>query len=91
VLDDRDAPLGLLNSEDIINLLADGSTPDTRLGDVRLQDLSVIPQTSPLHSAISRMKRSHNYKFLVVDNARKPTGLLTEADIIDHLAQQEEV
>ena len=91
VLDDRDAPLGLLNSEDIINLLADGSTPDTRLGDVRLQDLSVIPQTSPLHSAISRMKRSHNYKFLVVDNARKPTGLLTEADIIDHLAKQEEV
>jgi CBS-domain-containing membrane protein len=90
VLDDRDSLLGLLSSEDIINLLADGSTPDTRLGDVRLQDLSVIPQTSPLHSAISRMKRSHKYKFLVVDSGKKPTGLLTEADIIDHLARQKE-
>jgi ACR3 family arsenite efflux pump ArsB len=90
VLDEQDSPLGLLNSEDVINLLADGSTPDTRLSDVRLQDLSVIPQTSPLNSAISKMKRAHNYKFLVVDNQGKPTGLLTESDIIEHIAQQKE-
>ena len=89
VLDDQDTPVGLLNSEDVVNLLADDKPLDAPLRDIELQAFTVVPQTSPLHTVISRMKRDHNYKFLVVDNQGQPKSLLTESDVIGHLAEKE--
>ena len=68
---------------------ADGAALDTPLREVRLQDFSALPETTPLSTAISRMKRTHNYKLLVVDDRGSPSGLITEIDIIDRLAKEE--
>jgi ACR3 family arsenite efflux pump ArsB len=87
VLDENDSPLGILSSEDLINQIAEDRPLDTPLSEVELQSVSTCSAASPLREVISKMKRTHQYKFLVTDGDGKPTGLLSSSDIIGRVAQ----
>lgn len=86
VLSNNDGALGLLTSEMIINMLADQTALDTKLGQLKLKPILTCKQKSPLSKVIQQMKRKHEYKVLLTDEKGKLAGILTESDILGKLS-----
>jgi len=82
VIDSTNTPVGLLYSESIIALLADGIDSGSRLKDIPLSPVVSVRKTSSVKEAVKQMKRSHQYKVLVLDEKNRYTGVLTESDIL---------
>jgi len=72
----------LLYSESIIALLADGIDSGSRLKDIPLSPVVSVRKTASVKEAVKQMKRSHQYKVLVLDEKNRYTGVLTESDIL---------
>ena len=86
ILDKNEDIKGIITSEIIINLLADGKSLNYPLNKVKLQEPILINQSTPIKKVLEKMKRKHEYKVIVIDKNGKPEGVLTEADIIDKYA-----
>lgn len=88
VLDKKENIKGIITSERIINLLADGSSLDKKLDKVKLQEALLIKQSTPIKQVLDKMKRKHEYKVIVTDDKGNARGVLTESDIIDEFARR---
>ncbi|MFW6014495.1 MAG: bile acid:sodium symporter [Candidatus Nanoarchaeia archaeon] len=86
VLSQQGKPKGLITSDIVINQLAENKPLETSLKKLKLEPIVNCKVQSPLDRAIKQMKRKHNYKFIVTDDNNKPTGVLTETDIINRFA-----
>jgi len=82
VLNSEDKPAGMLSSAKIISLIADGIKPETTLDKIKLDPVITVESTGSLKDAVNKMKRSHQYKVLVVDENNQFVGVLTESDIL---------
>jgi len=82
VLDSEDKPVGMLTSSKIISLIADGVEYNTPLDKIDLDPVITVKTTGSLKDAISKMKRSHQYKVLVTNENNEFVGVLTESDIL---------
>ncbi|MEZ5335355.1 MAG: bile acid:sodium symporter [Methanolobus sp.] len=85
VLNRNEEPFGMISSEMIINLLADGASLSEQLKAVKLLPILKIEERLPLKEVISMMKRQHEYKALIIDNKGNYTGVITESDIMDKM------
>ncbi len=82
VMDCSDKPVGMIYSESIIALIAEGVEPGSRLKDIPLSPVISIKKSSPIREAVIKMKREHQYKVLVLDEKNRYSGVLTESDIL---------
>lgn len=88
VLDNSDKPSGMLYSETIIGLIADGEDVKTKLEDIELSPVISVKDTVPLKEAVKQMKRSHQYKILVLDEKNNYKGVMTESDIFKEVIKE---
>ena len=82
ILSKDEKPLGMLTAEAIINLLADKASLESPLNQIALMSVINLRYDAPISTIMDRMKRSHEYKVIVTDDNGKPTGVLTEMDIL---------
>ena len=82
ILSKDDKPLGMLTAEAIINLLAEQVSLESRLDRINLMSVINLRYDTPISTIMDKMKRSHKYKVIVTDDKGKPTGVLTEMDIL---------
>ncbi|MBP1908403.1 bile acid:sodium symporter [Methanolobus bombayensis] len=85
VLNKNEDPSGIISSEMIINLLADGIPLNEKLKAIKLLPILKIEERLPLKEVISMMKRQHEYKALIIDDRGNYKGVITESDIIDKM------
>ncbi len=88
VLDKKEKVHGMITSEKIINLLAEGKILDTKLRELNLARPVLVKESCKIKEVVSRMKRRHEYKVLVVNSKGSLEGVLTEADILDKYAME---
>lgn len=82
VLDDAERPVGMLSTNLVINALADGMSGETMLSDLSLEPVVLASPGAPLREILTRMKRQHEYKALVLDSAGKVTHVVTSDDLL---------
>jgi ACR3 family arsenite efflux pump ArsB/CBS domain-containing protein len=82
VLSKYNKPSGMLSAEAIINLLAKQVPLENTLDQVNLMPVINVRYDMPISAIIMKMKRSHKYKVIVIDDKGNPTGVLTEMDIV---------
>ncbi len=82
VLNKNEEPSGIITSDMIINLLADGRLLNEKLNSIKSLPILKIEDRLPLKNVISMMKRKHEYKALVVDDNGNFKGVITESDIV---------
>jgi ACR3 family arsenite efflux pump ArsB len=82
VLSKDDKPIGLITSEMIINMLADGAELSAKLGEITLEPALTFDRKSSLCEVIKAMKRAHEYKVLVTDEKGELKGVITQMDLI---------
>jgi len=86
VLDQKEQPIGMVTSEMIINLLADGVSLTEELGSIKLRPILKIDERLPLRKVIALMRRKHEYKALIMDPEGNLKGVVTEADILNKIS-----
>jgi predicted Na+-dependent transporter len=87
VMGSSDVPAGMLYSESIISLLADGFSSDLKLKDIPLSPVISVKKTTSVKEAVKKMKRAHQYKILVMDEKNNYKGVLTESDILREISR----
>jgi ACR3 family arsenite efflux pump ArsB/CBS domain-containing protein len=88
VLDKSERPAGILYSETIIGLIADGADVKTKLGNIALSPVVSVKDTVKLKDAVRQMKRTHQYKILVLDEKNNYRGVMTESDIFKEIIKE---
>jgi CBS domain-containing protein len=89
VLDDRRRPLGLLTDRDlVVRVLAQGSGPGMRVGDVMTTDPTVVTADVPVEDALRTMRRRGLRRLPVVDDEGRLEGLLAADDVLELLADE---
>jgi arsenite transporter len=86
VLSKEEKPLGILTAEAIINLLADHAPLEKTLDQVKLMPVINLKYDTPISSIMEKMKRSHEYKVVITDANGDITGVLTEMDVLNSIA-----
>jgi arsenite transporter len=86
VLSKEEKPLGILTAEAIINLLADHAPLEKTLDQVKLMPVINLKYDTPISSIMEKMKRSHEYKVVITNAKGDVTGVLTEMDVLNSIA-----
>ncbi|GGO59364.1 membrane protein [Microbacterium nanhaiense] len=81
VIDDEDAPIGVV---ELIDLLRGDHADDTAVSAV-MRDAVVLPTTMPLPAALERMRRTRNELACVVDEYGNFDGILTIEDLTEEV------
>lgn len=81
VIDDEDAPIGVV---ELIDLLRGDHADDTMVSAV-MRDAVVLPTTMPLPAALERMRRTRNELACVVDEYGNFDGILTIEDLTEEV------
>jgi arsenite transporter len=85
VLSGDDKPMGLISSEMVINMLADGKELSTRLGDLKLEPALTFNRKSFVCDVIKAMKRNHEYKVLITNEKGDLQGVITQMDLLNSI------
>lgn len=88
VLDDHEKAVGMLFTAGILDALADEIPGETPLSDLTLEPVVFASAKTPLKEALARMKRTHEYKVVILDQNNIPSHVLTHEEIIRHMAEQ---
>jgi len=88
VLDDHEKAVGMFSTASILDALADDLPQDTVLSDLTLEPVVFATAKTPLKEALASMKRNHEYKVIVLDQLDAPSHVLTQEEIIRHMAEQ---
>ncbi|MCK5862542.1 MAG: bile acid:sodium symporter [Candidatus Hydrogenedentes bacterium] len=88
ILNAEDKPVGMISSNTLIDALADEVPFDAALSELTMEPvLTSTPQTS-LKTALANMKRNHEYKALVTNEKNEVSHILTQEEILRHVAEQ---
>ena len=88
VLKEDNSPKGILTAEAIVNFLANDGALDSTLEDVSLLPVVSLAYNTPVSEIVKKMKRSHEYKVLVIDRNGFAAGVVTEMDVLHSLTQK---
>lgn len=88
VLDDHEKAVGMFSTASVLDALADETAQDTALSDLTLEPVLLATAKTSLKEALASMKRSHEYKVIVLDQKNTPSHVLTQEEIIRHIAEQ---
>ncbi|MBN2644662.1 MAG: bile acid:sodium symporter [Desulfuromonadaceae bacterium] len=88
VLDDHEKAVGMFSTASVLDALADGRPQDTALSDLTLEPVVFASAKTPLKEALDSMKRSHEYKVVILDGGNTPSHVLTQEEIIRHMAER---
>jgi ACR3 family arsenite efflux pump ArsB/CBS domain-containing protein len=86
VLDGDDRPVGMVSTAVVLDALADDLPRSTPLSDLALEPVVIASATTPLKEVLRRMKREHEYKVVVLDADGRPGNVLTQEELVRHLA-----
>jgi arsenite transporter len=75
VLNDHEKATGMLFTADILDALADEMPGETLLSDLTLEPVVFATAKTPLKEALDRMKRSHEYKVIILDKNNKGVSI----------------
>ena len=81
VIDDEDAPIGVVELIDVLRGAHDESTPVSAV----MRDAVVLPTTMPLPAALDRMRHTRNELACVVDEYGNFDGILTIEDLTEEV------
>jgi CBS domain-containing protein len=90
VIDAADRLVGVISQTDLVRLR--GSTlPWTGWHGIMVRDLMTKPAktisaSAPLDEAARQMTAEHVHRLVVVDNRRRPIGVISESDIVREIA-----
>jgi len=87
VLDDHEKAVGMFSSANVLDALADEIEQDTALSDLVLEPVVFATAKTPLKEALARMKRSHEYKVVILNRNNTPSHVLTQEEIVRHIAE----
>jgi len=88
VLDDHEKATGMFSTASILDALADETLQDTPLANLTLEPVVFATAKTPLKEALGNMKRTHEYKVIVVDDHGRPSNVLTQEDIIQYMSEK---
>ncbi|VGO22378.1 bile acid:sodium symporter [Pontiella sulfatireligans] len=88
VLDDHEKAIGMLSTAHVLDALAAETPQETPLSDLTLEPVLFASAKSPLKEALTNMKRSHEYKVIVLNEQNAPSYVLTQEEIIRHMAKK---
>ena len=88
VLDDHEKAAGMFTTACLLDALADDTTRETALSELELEPVVFATAKTPLKEALASMKRNHEYKVIILDGNGTPSNVLTQEEIIRHMADQ---
>ena len=88
VLDTSDKPVGMLSAARVIELLADGIPDDQLLSSIQLEPVLIVSAKTPLKTVLAKMKRTHEYKALILDDQGKISHVLPHDEILLRLTAE---
>jgi ACR3 family arsenite efflux pump ArsB len=88
VLDDHEKAIGMFSTTSILDALADETVQDTPLANLTLEPVVFATAKTPLKEALDNMKRTHEYKVIIVDDHGHPSNVLTQEDIIQYMSEK---
>ena len=83
VLDDNERPIGMMTIQNALDYIADNVSLETSLSKLTLEDFVTIKMDKPVQEIIREMKRTHEYKVLLVNKKGKIQGVVTGHDILN--------
>ncbi len=89
VLDDHEKAVGMVSTASVLDALADDLSRSTKLSDLTLEPVVFATAKTLLKEALSRMKRSHEYKVVVLNEQGAPQNILTQTEVIQYMAEHE--
>jgi len=89
VLDDQNKAVGMFSSTDVLDALAgDATAENTALSELALEPVVYATAKMPLKEALTRMKQTHEYKVIILNEQELPSHVLTQEEIIQHFAEK---
>jgi len=88
VLNDHEKATGMFSTASILDALADETAQDTPLANLPLEPVVFAGAKTPLKEALGNMKRTHEYKVIIVDDHGSPSNVLTQEDIIQYMSEK---
>ena len=88
VLDNHEKAVGMFSTAHMLDALADDLSQDTKLSELAMEPVVFATAKTPLKEALANMKRNHEYKVVVLDRNDTPSHVLTQEEIIRHIAGQ---
>jgi ACR3 family arsenite efflux pump ArsB/CBS domain-containing protein len=86
VLDEANKAVGMLDSNQVLDALAEQKAMDTLLSSMDLAPVVTARPDTPLQAVLQKMKREHEYKVLVIDAKGEPSHVITREDILNEFA-----
>lgn len=87
ILDTSENPVGMLSATTLMDALAEGVQQDRQVADLKLEPVLIASASAPLKTVLSKMKRAHEYKALVLDGDGKVTHVVPHDEILGMLAK----
>lgn len=82
IFDEQERISGLLTLKQVIDLIADETDMETPLANFSLKEPLIIPIEQPINSIIKEMKRTHNYKVIIINNKGDIEGIISSIDLL---------
>ena len=86
IIDESDRPTGMVSTATVLDALADGLSRSIQLVELEPEPLVIAEASLPLQEALKQMKRNHEYKVVVLDKEGRAESVLTQEELIRHLA-----
>lgn len=82
VIDEQNKPIGMLDSDMVIDVLAEDISVDTPLGELTLSPVVTVEPENTVKEIMDKMRRNHEYKVLLLDKAGLPSHVISRDDIL---------
>lgn len=89
VLDDHEKAVGMFSTASILDALADETAQETTLSNLTLEPVVFASAKTPLKEALGNMKRTHEYKVIILNDKAIPSNVLTQEDIIQYMSKKQ--
>ena len=86
ILDADSKPVGMISADCVIDAMADGIPYDQPLSSMRLEPVLIASGKTLLRTVLADMKRTHEYKALVLDDQGKVSYVVPHDEIMVRLA-----
>jgi CBS domain-containing protein len=84
ICDAAGEPVGAITDRDLaIRVLAEGRSPDTRLGDVMTRDVVCCQVGDDLSAAEQLMRDHHKARMMVCEQSGKLAGVISLSDVVE--------
>ena len=82
VLDDSNKPIGMISTSTVIDALADEVPHEASLASISLEPVLISSASTPLQTVLKNMKRTHEYKALIVDSKGSLTHVIPQEQVL---------